>query len=659
MLVDTVARARELSDSEERFRSLCACAPLGIFQADDEGRCLYTNARWQEMAGQSFSEALGYGWLNGVHPGDRVSLMDDWLAAATAGREYLGEFRFVRGDGSVAWVRARSAPVRAADGRLLGHVGTTVEITEQRRAERERSATLEALAAIESRFRALAEASLDLIVVFDPDCRFRYASPSAARILGIDPETLIGMQALDLVHRDDVSKVGEEIRRTAANPAYEAVVQGRVHRADGSLRVLEGRGRRLPGPGGEAGVLFVVRDVTDRVAVEEALRDSEDRYRRLVEVAPVAIVVHRDGKLLYVNPAAVELIGGASEKEIVGKPVLDFVHPEDWSLSVARVNTMLDTGVAAPPVEERLLRLDGTVVEVAVAVSPVSYDGSAAIQAVISDIGLRKRAQHELERGRDAALEASRQKSAFLASMSHELRTPLNVIRGHTAIIAKHLRLSGDATQQPSVEAISRAIERLLATIRDILDLSRIESGSFEIDPQPIDLDAFLRRHVADFEVLAQEKGLSLTCSTEASGAVVPFDEYCLAQTLANLIQNAVKFTEKGGVSVILGRDEDGDPCVEIHDTGIGMEPAYLARLCDPFSQEDVGFSRRTEGAGLGLSLVRNYVELNGARMSVESVKGQGSTFRVHFPSSRKGAAEIARAKTDTPRTGKMAGEPS
>jgi signal transduction histidine kinase len=233
---------------------------------------------------------------------------------------------------------------------------------------------------------------------------------------------------------------------------------------------------------------------------------------------------------------------------------------------------------------------------------------------------------------RDAALEASRLKSAFVANVTHEIRTPLNVILGYADLMAERLAELRDESGAQYADSIHRAGNRLLATIGAILDLSRIESGAYEISPAPIRLAAAVERQVRDLGVLARKKGLELVLNIETPDATVMFDEQCLSNTITNLLQNAIKFTDSGGVALRIFRENGGGVCLEVADTGVGIDPLYLPNLFEPFSQEAMGATRRFEGAGLGLALVKRYVELNGARVDVVSEKRAGTTFRVHFP---------------------------
>ncbi len=239
--------------------------------------------------------------------------------------------------------------------------------------------------------------------------------------------------------------------------------------------------------------------------------------------------------------------------------------------------------------------------------------------------------QRELSAARDAALEASRLKSAFVANMTHEIRTPLNVILGYADLMAERLAEVRDESGIEYGEPIRRAGQRLLDTIGAVLDLSRIESGAFELKPATFALADLVERHVHDLSVLARKKGIELACQIDEPGARVIFDEHCLSNTIINLLQNAIKFTDRGGVSVRVFRDRAGVLSLEVSDTGRGIDAAYLPYLFEPFSQEGHDSQPAHEGAGLGLALVKRYVEFNRARIAVESVRNNGTTFTVSF----------------------------
>jgi signal transduction histidine kinase len=232
---------------------------------------------------------------------------------------------------------------------------------------------------------------------------------------------------------------------------------------------------------------------------------------------------------------------------------------------------------------------------------------------------------------RDAAIESARLKSLFLATMSHEIRTPLHVLLTYAAVIEKQLARSADAGKARATDAVRRAGRRLQHIVDHTLDISRMEAGAFQVRRVPLNLTAAVGQVIDEFRPLAEEKGLKLVWEPARDGATIQFDEYCLAQALSNLLENAIKYTDSGSIAVRLFCGADNQTCLEVRDSGIGIDPQFMPRVFEPFSQEEAEYSRRFQGAGLGLALVKRYLALNDAQVSVTSQKGSGTTFLIRF----------------------------
>ena len=254
----------------------------------------------------------------------------------------------------------------------------------------------------------------------------------------------------------------------------------------------------------------------------------------------------------------------------------------------------------------------------------VGYEG------IVEDITDRKRAEGALKEALRKSEQSDQLKSSFLANMSHEIRTPLNVILGYNEIIREAV-----APRDPSlgemIDAIQRASERLLGTVHGVLDLAKLQSGSLDCHPTPLELTRVIAELMRRFQPRARLKDLSLTSSIEVEGAVVLFDEYCLSTALHNLLDNAIKFTTTGEVSLRLYRGVRDELLLEIRDTGLGIAETYLPRLFEHFTQEDSGDARSFEGTGVGLAVTKGLLEHNRAEVSMQTAKGKGTTFRIRF----------------------------
>jgi PAS domain S-box-containing protein len=386
---------------------------------------------------------------------------------------------------------------------------------------------------------------------------------------------------------------------------------------------------------------------------ESALNESERRYRTLIEWSPEANAVHRDGKLLYVNRTAMRMFGARDAHDMVGRHIFDLIHPDFHSVVRERMKKVAGDGGTVPMIEQKYLRLDGTPLDVEVQTTMIDFDGKPAFLAGMRDITERKKIEAELKdlnarlevrvMERTADLETSNQqlamakfqadaanttKSAFLANMSHEIRTPMNGILG----MAHLLRRAGVTPQQAErLDTIDTSARHLLGIINNILDISKIEAGKFQLEEGPVAVTEMLDSVTAILSEQAKAKGLQLAVETTVLPPRLLGDATRLQQALLNYATNAVKFTEHGTVTLrILLQEENAEAVLlrfEVQDTGIGIPAADISRLFGAFEQADNSTTRKYGGTGLGLAITRRLASLMGGEAGVESTPGVGSTF--------------------------------
>lgn len=246
------------------------------------------------------------------------------------------------------------------------------------------------------------------------------------------------------------------------------------------------------------------------------------------------------------------------------------------------------------------------------------------------DIEGRKKREHELQQAKDKAVSADKIKSDFLAQISHEIRTPISAILNFSELLFDELKNEKNETINIAYNSINIAGKRMIRTIDLILNVSEVQSNTYDFNPEKFDLyNDSLLPIVNEFKAAAKIKNLYLEIIKETNDSVTEKDLYSVTQIFANLIDNAIKFTPKGGIKIIVGRNEK--LFVSIKDTGIGISEKYLPNLFEPFTQEETGYTRKFDGTGLGMSLVSRYCELNNLKISVTSKKNEGTNFLITF----------------------------
>ncbi len=354
-----------------------------------------------------------------------------------------------------------------------------------------------------------------------------------------------------------------------------------------------------------------------------ALQATEGRYQTLVDRASDAVFVHDlDGAAVEGNAVLHDALGLA--REVTLPRLAGMVVAEDRERVECHLRRLRDDGTARTDLH--LIGPDGAGQIFEVESRVVDLDGRARALSLGRDVGARRAYERGLVEAREQAENMARAKSAFLASMSHEIRTPLTAVIGFAEI----LRDEVDASSVDLVERIESGGHRLLSTLNSVLDLAQLDAGGHAIRPAPLDAADRVRESVALLRPLAAKAGLRLDVEApDAAPAVL--DAGALDRVLINLIGNAIKFTERGGVTVALDADAD-DLTLRVVDTGVGIDDAFLPELFAEFRQQSEGDDRTHEGSGLGLAITQRLVELMGGQIEVESERGVGTTFTVVVP---------------------------
>ena len=498
----------------------------------------------------------------------------------------------------------------------------------------------------EARISSILEGAADAIFISDQQGQYQYVNQQALRLLGYSKDQMLSMNIIDITPVEDLQEVEVMFKGLLAEGALRCEL--RLKCKNGSIVPVDLNGTLLP----DGSVIGSCHDITERKRAEEALRDSETLFHTMADwTCDWEYWMSPDGKLKYMSPSALQTTGYRIE-EFESCPTLveSIIYSEDSHLWEQHLHHHFAVerrdDVAA--LDFRIVRKDGEVRWVTHGCRPVHDSKGCYLgrRVTVVDITLRKQAADELERYREhleelveertkalslakeAAESANIAKSAFLANMSHEIRTPMNAILG----MASLLRRGGlTSVQAERLDKIDLASRHLLETINDILDISKIEAGKFLIETTPVAIGELLGNIHSILVDRAQAKSLLLNIESGDFPTGLQGDPTRLQQALLNYATNAIKFTDRGSITLRAITEEETDVSVlvrfEVQDTGIGIPPEVQSRLFSAFEQADNSTTRKYGGTGLGLAITRRLAELMGGEVGVDSAPGAGSTF--------------------------------
>jgi PAS domain S-box-containing protein len=646
----------ELAHSLSILRSTLESTGDGILVVDIEGKIVSANQKYAQIWGMSevaasssgAQQTLAFNMNQVKDPPGFLSKLRELNAKPESESTGLIEFK----DGRI--VEYNSLPHQIG-GINVGRVWSFRDVTERFRIE-------EKLRQSEEQFRLITENVADLIAVLDLEGRRVYNSPSYKGMLG-DPEKLKGTLSFSEIHPDDrerIKKIFEETIRTGVGQRSEY----RFLLKNGSIRYMESQGSVIRDRNGDPEKVVVVsRDVTRRKRAEDTLRESEGRFRLVVQATNDAVW---DWDLLtnlfWWNEGVTTLFGYSREE--LGPDAswwTEHIHPEDQERVVSGVYEQIDGGGKSWTDEYRFQRKDGAYAYILDRAYVIHDDSGKPVRMIgaMMDVTARKKAEEEIKKlneglelrveERTAELAAVNEtleqrnrevermtmlKSQFLASMSHELRTPLNAIIGFADLIQDGTSGSINDKQKSFVKHIQQAGRHLLDLINDILDLSKIEAGQLAIQPENFAPGGALPEVLSVIKPLAMKKRIEIEYEV-GSELTVFADRVRFKQIIYNLLSNAVKFTPEGGKIKVKITTPPGFVCISVTDTGIGIKPEDHDVIFEEFRQ--VGHTTRgvTEGTGLGLAICKRLVEQQEGKIWIESEMGKGSTFSFTLPVGR------------------------
>jgi PAS domain S-box-containing protein len=624
ILVDISERKQTetaLQESEMKYRELADLLGSGVFEADVDGKLTYANREGLALFGFDENDLKkGLNVLDVIIPQELDVARENY--ARVLKQEDIGPVEYIlrRKDGTTFPALTYSSAILRRD-EVTGVRGVVVDISELKRAE-------QALRDSERKYRELTDLLDEGVFEMDLSGKFTYANRKGLSNLGIEENDLNkGLTVFDIIAPQDLELAKENLVR-AVNQEDTGAVEFLIVRKDGTTFPALTHGSAIVRDNDVIGVRGVVFDISDLKKTEQALRESEERFRTLIKSLHEGIwVLDKDDRTTFVNPRMAEMLGYA-EEEMLGKPVYAFTHSNDeWQKKTADYMERRKTGISEQ-IESELLRKDGERVYALLETSPIldedgNYTGSIA---GIQDITERKLAEERLKQTMAELDRSNKELEQFAYVTSHDLREPLRMMTNFSQLLEKRYKGKLDQTADEYINFIVDGAARMQKLIDDILLFSRVTTRALPFEP--VEMEKIIQEALENLRASIEEKKARITYENLP---VVQADPSQMVQVMQNLIGNAIKFHREESPIIHISADMEGKEWVfSVKDNGIGIDPELFNRLFNLFQR--LHPQNKYPGTGVGLAVTKKIVERHGGRIWVKSQLGQGSTFYFSIP---------------------------
>lgn len=608
-----------VKENESKLKEAQSIARLGNWEYD----ILNDKLSWSEEVFNIFEIPAGSENINMskfteiVHPDDREMVDEAYNDSIRMGKPYDIRHRVLLKSGHVKYVNEKCHTEYDSEGIPVRSVGIVIDITDLEISKQK-------LEESEQKFRLLAENTSDGLFVFEAG-EITYMSPSYKKMMGYgNSPQAEKIDILSIIHPEDLENVSQKIYGSIAHRKTSVIYQYRALHTDGHYIWREDSAKFLYDERGLYKRAHVIaRNITRQKEAERKIIETNLEKTAILNAIPdMMFIFSRNGDIVGYHASNSEDLYKVPEIFLNSK-VSDVLPESLAALTLSKIDTVLKT--RSIEVYSYKLVINGAERNFE---SRMVYIDPERTMAMVRDITQNVKLTAELIKAKEDAEKSEILKSEFLAQMSHEIRTPVGAIMSYSQILREYIQ--SESHEVASIyEGIERSGKRIIRTINLILNTSEIETGSYDYQPVEIDLKKNIFDPLyAEFKYLAELKNLYFEMDIPENIPII-VDEYSFMQIFGNLIDNALKYTERGFVRVSAAIVNTDDLEITVEDSGIGISQKYIPQIFKAFTQEESGYSRKFEGTGLGLKLVKEYCRLNSAGIKVESTKGKGTSFIV------------------------------
>ncbi len=595
-----------------------------VLITDLDGKIEWVNEGFERMTGFSAREVRGMRpWWILKGPLSDEKLLGQVVLDVVQHKSIDIEIIIYNKQKQPLWINLQGSPLRSDKGEVQGYFSIQTDITEAKEQDRK----------IRQLITWIDESS-DAMHVSDEEGYIQFINTEAAKRLGQSKEDLIGKH-VSIIEKLflDPSLWRKHVQELKVS--INQIIEGRHVRKDGTEFPVEVSATYV-NIEGQGFIIAFIRDITERKRTELILRQSEEKYRGIMETMELGFLeVDLNGKIIRAYEQMCRMTG-YTEDELIGKEAIEILVPEEFKDIIRKQDGDRMEGRVGN-YEVQIIRKNGEKLWVMISGGPVfDYSGNVVGSVGIHwDITEQKQFQEELAKAKNLAERAQEAEKQFLSNMSHEIRTPLNAIIGMTNLLYD---TRPNAEQLDYLDTLNSSANFLLSLISDILDISKIESGKIELNPRPFNLIANLTTLRKTFRLKIGDKPIRLeTHFDENLKSMLIGDEMLLHQVMMNLLGNSEKFTESGMINIYARIIAQEDPSIQliefqVSDTGIGISQENLESIFEKFKQIKGDAGQKYKGTGLGLAITKQLIQVMGGEIYVESEKGKGTIFTFRLP---------------------------